>query len=426
MAGKSDTMTESIPRRLIWAAVFGVLSYGVHLIQGFGVPDLRLSASHTLLDFVSLALAILAGQQLASALTIGLVRRRRGPEGEIGMLTGFLQILAILAVVGGLVYSLGVLGRIGGVVAGFAGMLLGWSLQAPVSGVAAWILVTLKRPFRVGDRVFFSSLGLVGDVKHVGMMYTVMDQVGGSVGSEEAIGRDILIPNAMLFNQVAINYTPRAQASYILDEVVIRITFDSDWDAAEKILLEAAHTVTAHIIKETGEQPYIRSDMWEYGILMRLRYLTMAKDRPRIVHEIIRHVFQAVQRNPKVDMAIPFVYSFRKGSDGVMRGQLPSPDGQMVEIPVAAVDEAGLQFLRTPEIEAEADVLAKSIREHGLLQPIVVAPLGQGRYRVIAGHKRFLACRKLGWKTVPVVVQSAVTPETPVAGDDAAGLSVRP
>ncbi|NLF19265.1 MAG: ParB N-terminal domain-containing protein, partial [Lentisphaerae bacterium] len=46
--------------------------------------------------------------------------------------------------------------------------------------------------------------------------------------------------------------------------------------------------------------------------------------------------------------------------------------------------------------------------------------------RVIAGHKRFLACRKLGWKTVPVVVQSAVTPETPVAGDDAAGLPARP
>jgi hypothetical protein len=304
-----------------------------------------------------------------------------------------------------LINAIGKLDRIGGVVAGFAGMLLGWSLQAPVSGVAAWVLVTLKRPFRVGDRVFFSSLGLVGDVKHVGLMYTVMDQVGGSVGSEEAIGRDILIPNAMLFTQVAINYTPKAQAAYILDEVVIRITYDSDWDAAEKILLEAAEEVTADIVRATGEKPYIRSDMWDYGVLMRLRYMTMAKDRPRIVHEIIRHAFKAIQRNPKVDMAIPFVYSFRKSTDGVMRGHLPTPDAQMVEISADAVDEGGLEFLRTPEYEAEIAELAKNIQERGLLQPILVSPLADGRYRVLAGHKRFVACCKLGWKAVPVVVQ---------------------
>lgn len=405
MAGKTVSRLESMPRRLAFGAVFGAVAYALYWLKGQGAPDVKLSAEHGLLDFASLAFLVLAGQQFASLGVIALVRQRRGPEGEIGMLTGFLQVLSVLVIIGSLIYSLGRLQAIGTMAAGFAGMLLGWSLQAPVSGVAAWILVTLKRPFRVGDRVFFSSLGLVGDVKHVGLMYTVMDQVGGSVGSEEAIGRDILIPNAMLFTQVAINYTPKAQAAYILDEVVIRITYDSDWDAAEKIMLEAAEAVTAKIIRETGEKPYIRSDMWDYGVLMRLRYLTMAKDRPRIVHEIIRHVFKAIQRNPKVDMAIPFVYSFRKSTEGVMRDQMPAPDGQMVEIPVGAVDEAGLEFLKTPEYEAEAEVLAKSIKAQGLLQPIIVTPVGEGRYRVMAGHKRFLACRKLGWKSIPVVVQ---------------------
>ena len=251
----------------------------------------------------------------------------------------------------------------------------------------------------------------MGDVKHVGLMYTVMDQVGGSIGSEEAIGRDILIPNAMLFSQVAINYTPKAQAAFILDEVVIRITYDSDWDATEKVMLEAAHSVTAEIIKETGDKPYIRSDMWDYGILMRLRYMTMAKDRPRITHEIVRHIFKAVQHNPKVDWAIPFVYSFRKSTDGMMRGHLPASDTQMIEIPTTAVDEEGLEFLNTPEYEAESEKLAQNIQERGLLQPIIVTPLAGGRYRVIAGHKRFLACRKLGWKIVPVVVQQEPTAE---------------
>jgi ParB-like chromosome segregation protein Spo0J len=40
-----------------------------------------------------------------------------------------------------------------------------------------------------------------------------------------------------------------------------------------------------------------------------------------------------------------------------------------------------------------------------LLQPILVMPAGPGRYRLLAGHKRFLACGQLGWKAIPVVVQ---------------------
>jgi hypothetical protein len=249
-------------------------------------------------------------------------------------------------------------------------------------------------------------LGLIGDAKQVGLMYTVLDQVGGAVGSEEAIGRDILIPNAMLFNQVAINYTPKAQAAFFLDEVVIRITYDSDWDAAEKIMLEAAREVTVDIIKATGEEPYIRSDMWDYGILMRLRYMTMAKDRPRITHEIIRRIFKAVQKNPRVDMAIPFVYSFRKSTDGVMRDRLPGPEGTVEEIPVARVAEVGLDAFDGPEHADEREDLARNIQEHGLLQPIIVVPTDEGRYRIIAGHKRYLACRHLGWKVVPVVIRS--------------------
>lgn len=405
--------------RLLLLLLFALLAAIFYVLGLQGVPGLRLSDAHTLWDFGGLACVILALQQVAALGIRGAIRWRGGPEGEVRMLQGFTVVCAVFAVLCAFIYSLGLLKAIGAVAAGFAGMLLGWSLQAPVSGLAAWILVTLKRPFRVGDRVLFPSLGLLGDAKQIGVMYTVLDQVGGAVGSEEAIGRDILIPNAMLFNQVAINYTPKAQAAYFLDEVVIRITYDSDWDEAEKIMLAAAEAVTGDIIRATGEHPYIRSDIWDYGILMRLRYMTMAKDRPRITHEIIKRIFKAVQRNPRVDMAIPFVYSFRKSTDGVMRGQLPGPDAPMREIPVAQIEAEGLDEARSPEDVAEAQALARNIQEHGLLQPILVTPGADGHFRVIAGHKRFLACRQLGWKSVPVVVRPATatpvppTPEAP-------------
>jgi small-conductance mechanosensitive channel len=392
-------------KRLGVLLVLSLAAGGLLMFSAADIAPVKLGPEHTLWDFFALSCIALAAYELAALVIKAMVVWRKGTEGEVKMLTGFAGTLSGAAIFIVLLYCLGAIKTVGVVAAGFAGMLLGWSLQAPVSGIAAWVLITLKRPFRVGDRVMFPSLGLNGDVKQVGLMYTVLDQVGGSVGSEEAIGRDILIPNAMLFTQVAINYTPKAEAAYFLDEVVIRITYDSDWDAAEQILLSAAREVTADVIKATGQEPYIRSDTYDYGIYIRLRYMTMAKDRPRIVHEIVKQVFKAVQRDPRVDMAIPYVYSFRKSTAGVMRDMLPEPEPRIEEVPVGAVTEDGLEAFGGEEQLAETDQLMENIRKHGLLQPIMVAPVSEGRYRIIAGHKRFLACRRLGWDTVPVVVR---------------------
>jgi ParB family chromosome partitioning protein len=48
----------------------------------------------------------------------------------------------------------------------------------------------------------------------------------------------------------------------------------------------------------------------------------------------------------------------------------------------------------------EDEALVNSIREHGLLQPILIRPLGQG-FEIVAGHRRFQACRSLRWRSIP-------------------------
>ena len=50
--------------------------------------------------------------------------------------------------------------------------------------------------------------------------------------------------------------------------------------------------------------------------------------------------------------------------------------------------------------------LADSIKEHGLIQPIIVAPLEDGRYRIIAGERRWRACRMAGLEEAPVLIRS--------------------
>lgn len=49
--------------------------------------------------------------------------------------------------------------------------------------------------------------------------------------------------------------------------------------------------------------------------------------------------------------------------------------------------------------------LAESIKQHGLIQPIVVRPLANGSYSIIAGERRWRACREAGLDIVPVVIK---------------------
>jgi ParB family chromosome partitioning protein len=57
--------------------------------------------------------------------------------------------------------------------------------------------------------------------------------------------------------------------------------------------------------------------------------------------------------------------------------------------------------------ESDLQDLAASIREHGIIQPLVVAPAMGGSYTLIAGERRLQAARRAGLTRVPVVVRSA-------------------
>lgn len=48
--------------------------------------------------------------------------------------------------------------------------------------------------------------------------------------------------------------------------------------------------------------------------------------------------------------------------------------------------------------------LAASIRQHGLIQPITIRPIGSG-FEIVAGHRRFLACKLLRWRVIPSIVR---------------------
>lgn len=56
--------------------------------------------------------------------------------------------------------------------------------------------------------------------------------------------------------------------------------------------------------------------------------------------------------------------------------------------------------------------LADSIRQHGLLQPLLVRPLGNGSFQIVAGERRWRAARMLGLDEVPVLIKELSDKET--------------
>jgi len=61
---------------------------------------------------------------------------------------------------------------------------------------------------------------------------------------------------------------------------------------------------------------------------------------------------------------------------------------------------------RTRMDEASLDELAQSIREHGIMQPVLVRPVDGGRFEIIAGERRWRAAQRAGLKDVPALVKA--------------------
>ena len=95
-----------------------------------------------------------------------------------------------------------------------------------------------------------------------------------------------------------------------------------------------------------------------------------------------------------------------KPSRGLGRGLdalLPRPEGAGRQLPLADLRVSSMQPRKRFDEEAIAE-MAASIAEKGVLQPLLVRPVG-GAYEIVAGERRFRAAQRAGLTTVPVLVR---------------------
>ena len=78
--------------------------------------------------------------------------------------------------------------------------------------------------------------------------------------------------------------------------------------------------------------------------------------------------------------------------------------GVLTDLPIAALRPNPYQPRHAIDASALTE-LAESLRQSGLLQPVVVRPAGNGTYELIAGERRWRAAQQLGWEQIGAVIR---------------------
>ncbi len=89
--------------------------------------------------------------------------------------------------------------------------------------------------------------------------------------------------------------------------------------------------------------------------------------------------------------------------DNALNEEMERDDNLVSQIKISLIDPKSDQPRKHFDKEA-LEQLSASIMENGLLQPILVREYGDGRYQIIAGERRFRACKLAGLTEIPTIV----------------------
>lgn len=96
--------------------------------------------------------------------------------------------------------------------------------------------------------------------------------------------------------------------------------------------------------------------------------------------------------------------SLGRGLEALLPGVSGEEEGLLKELRVGDIKPNPRQPRQSLDEEKIAE-LAQSIKEHGVVQPIIVRPVAGGKYEIVAGERRWRACCLLNMEYIPAVVR---------------------
>jgi small-conductance mechanosensitive channel len=204
-----------------------------------------------------------------------------------------------------------------------AGLAL--ALHQPITSIAGWLLILIRRPYETGDRIQIGNNG--GDVIDIRLFYTSMLEIGNWVDADQSTGRIIHCPNGKIFTEPIFNYTRGFE--YLWNEIKITVTFESNWKKAKDIIQEIGskdyvdldNKVRAKIKRMSKKYmihyekltPIVWTNIVDFGVELTLRYLTEARKRRSSQDAICHSILDKFNKVPDIDFAYPTYRIYRQG-----------------------------------------------------------------------------------------------------------------
>jgi small-conductance mechanosensitive channel len=275
---------------------------------------------HNLLPFVQVLLISIVLffvlNFLLELLKIKLIHTSKSPKHRktIEGLATFLRYLLIFLLVGFTLLSVSNSLKELGLTFGILSAAIGFALQGPITGIAAWLMVILKRPFEVGDRVTIGEIK--GNVKEISISHIYLEEVG-RYGGEEVSGRTVIIANGKLFSENIINYS--LDSELILGQVVFTVTYESDLDEANRLAVLAVTKHTEHFNKQAKREPHVRLQFTLNGMEVHARYFVPFNIAQVISTKITHDLFCYIKESNVVHLSYNqhSIHSLPLGKSGI-------------------------------------------------------------------------------------------------------------
>jgi small-conductance mechanosensitive channel len=188
---------------------------------------------------------------------------------------------------------------------GILGAGIAFASQEVIGSFAGYVNIVTGNLFRIGDRVRIGNV--VGDVMDISVLRTTVMEIGEWIPADQYTGRIVTVANRFVFSDPVYNYTQNWP--YLWDEIMIPITYNSDWRRAGELMLDHGREYTSHLqaqaqaelhalmarypVHEITVEPTLYIVMTDNWIEMTLRYIVEAEERRRVKgqlhHELLRH-----------------------------------------------------------------------------------------------------------------------------------------
>jgi small-conductance mechanosensitive channel len=198
---------------------------------------------------------------------------------------------------------------------GILGAGVAFASQEVIGSFAGYVNIVTSGLYHIGDRVRIGDV--VGDVLDISILRTTVMEIGEWVNADQYTGRVVTVANRAVFSAPVFNYTRHWR--YLWDEIMIPVTYASDWRRAGEIMLEHGREYTSRFLGEAqaelqylaqvypvqkaSVEPTLYVMMTDNWIEITLRYVVEARERRQVTGQLHRELLQHFEAEPDITVA---------------------------------------------------------------------------------------------------------------------------